>query len=103
MNTTHSDGTAVRPQRPQKMSHVLALSVGAILLVLTAACTTEGQASPQEFRAATTLPGARSATTLVDADACTHVDAPMLDIPNASDSEPQLRIPQPPGWERTTS
>jgi hypothetical protein len=30
-----------------------------------------------------------------------HVDAPMLDIPTARDSEPQMRIPQPPGWERT--
>jgi hypothetical protein len=38
---------------------------------------------------------------LVDAGACTHVDAPMLDIPTVSDSEPQMRIPQPPGWGRT--
>ena len=34
--------------------------------------------------------------------ACTGVDAPMLDIPTASDIEPQMRIPQPPGWERST-
>src|SRR5690242_15857427 len=30
---------------------------------------------------------------------CTHVDAPMLDVPAASDAEPAMRIPQPRGWE----
>lgn len=92
MDTNHSYGKAVKSA---------ALAIGAILITLTAACTTEGQASPEEFLAATTLPGASGTIELVAADACTHVDAPMLDIPTASDSEPQMRIPQPPGWEQT--
>ena len=34
-----------------------------------------------------------------DRGPCTHVDAPMLDVPAASDTEPAMRIPQPRGWE----
>lgn len=33
---------------------------------------------------------------------CEQVSAPMTDIPTRTDQEPRLRIPQPPGWERTT-
>jgi hypothetical protein len=65
MDTNHTGGKAVRPaavagfaataQRPQKMLNVLAMALGAILLALSAACTTEGQASPEEFVAATTF------------------------------------------------
>lgn len=36
-----------------------------------------------------------------DLGPCTHVDAPMLDIPT-SGAEPQMRIPEPPGWARST-
>ena len=33
---------------------------------------------------------------------CTSVDAPMTKIPDHTDEEPLLRIPQPQGWERLT-
>ena len=94
MDINRSDRRAVR---------TAALALGAIFLALTAACTTttEGQAVPEKFSAETTLPGASDTTTLVDAGACAHVDAPMLDIPAVSDSEPQMRIPRPRGWERS--
>jgi hypothetical protein len=36
------------------------------------------------------------------ASECTDVDAPMLDIPAAGDTEPRLQIPQPWGWRPTT-
>src|SRR3712207_3298777 len=36
-----------------------------------------------------------------DRGPCTHVDAPMLDVPASSRSlEPRMRIPEPAGWER---
>jgi hypothetical protein len=56
---------------------------------------------PEMFRADTTLPGASDTATAGDEGACTHVDAPMLDIPTVADSEPRIRIPHPPGWEPT--
>lgn len=36
------------------------------------------------------------------ADKCENVSAPMIDIPTRTDQEPRMRMPQPPGWERTT-
>jgi hypothetical protein len=36
------------------------------------------------------------------ADKCQSVAAPLTDIPTRTDQEPKLRIPVPPGWERTT-
>ncbi|HVQ49324.1 MAG TPA: hypothetical protein VMS92_04685 [Mycobacterium sp.] len=36
-----------------------------------------------------------------DRGPCTHVGTPMLDVPANSSTEPQIRIPQPLGWERT--
>jgi len=37
-----------------------------------------------------------------DRGPCTHVDAPMLDVPASSSSEPRMRIPEPLGWQRDT-
>lgn len=34
--------------------------------------------------------------------ACTKVDVPLLDVGTRTDTEPRVRIPQPPGWERYT-
>jgi hypothetical protein len=70
---------------------------------LTAACTTttQGLALPEKFSVDTALPGTSDTATMGDLGACTHVDAPMLDIPTITDSEPRMRIPQPPGWEDT--
>jgi hypothetical protein len=44
----------------------------------------------------------RGTAVMGDPGPCTHVDAPMLDVPTTSSTEPQMRIPQPPGWERST-
>jgi hypothetical protein len=92
MDINHSNGRAVR---------TAALALGAIFLALTAACTTttQGLAVPEKFSAETTLSGASD--TVGDQGACTHVDAPMLDIPTATDGEPRMRIPTPAGWEPT--
>lgn len=65
-----------------RVAAVLALSVS------VAACAGE-EAAPSENSVAASQ------------EACTKVDAPMLDIPSGDD-EPRLRIPQPPGWERST-
>jgi hypothetical protein len=35
-----------------------------------------------------------------DRGPCTHVDAPMLDVPTSNSSEPRMRIPEVPGWQR---
>ena len=35
------------------------------------------------------------------AEKCQSVAAPLTDIPTRTDQEPRLRIPVPPGWERT--
>jgi hypothetical protein len=35
-----------------------------------------------------------------DRGPCAHVDAPMLDVPVSSSSEPSMRIPEPLGWQR---
>ncbi len=37
------------------------------------------------------------------ADKCQTVSVPMADIPTRTDQEPKMRIPLPPGWERTTN
>jgi hypothetical protein len=34
--------------------------------------------------------------------ACAKGDGPSVDIPAATDTEPRMRIPQPPGWVRNT-
>jgi len=36
------------------------------------------------------------------ADKCSSVSAQLVDIPTRTDQEPKMRIPLPPGWERTT-
>lgn len=37
-----------------------------------------------------------------EADKCQSVSAPLTDIPTRTDQEPKMRIPVPPGWERST-
>jgi hypothetical protein len=36
-----------------------------------------------------------------DRGPCNHVGTPMMDVPASGSSEPQIRVPQPEGWERT--
>jgi hypothetical protein len=67
------------------------------LTVSLAACAPDEPAAAKEFVADTTLSVAGG-----NPGACTPVDAPMLNIPTASDDEPRMRIPQPQGWERST-
>lgn len=49
---------------------------------------------------AVTLAGCSSSKP--SADKCETVSAPLTDIPTRTDQEPKLRIPIPPGWERST-
>lgn len=74
MNTTHSRKKMVR-----------AATVAAALAVSLSACTN-------------VTPGT---VVMGDLGACTHVGAPMVEIPT-SGAEPQMRIPEPAGWERST-
>lgn len=36
------------------------------------------------------------------ADKCQTVSVPLSDVPTRTDQEPRMRVPVPPGWERTT-
>jgi hypothetical protein len=36
------------------------------------------------------------------ADKCAAVSVQLIDVPTRTDQEPKMRIPLPPGWERTT-
>lgn len=36
------------------------------------------------------------------ADKCESVSAPLSDVPTRTDQEPKMRIPVPPGWERSS-
>jgi hypothetical protein len=36
------------------------------------------------------------------ADKCAEVSVQLIDVPTRTDQEPKMRIPLPPGWERTT-
>lgn len=73
---------------PKKVIIVATAAVG-LLIPLTAFVAGEPTASNGNHVTATDT-----------ANACQHVDAPMVDVPSASDTEPQMRIPQPAGWER---
>src|SRR5258708_4229797 len=55
---------------------------------------------------AVSLPACTSVTrgtaVLGDPGPCAHVNSAMLDVPTTSSTQPQMRIPQPAGWESTT-
>ena len=72
-----------------------AVVAGAAALLLATACTrvvddARVVAAPDMGKAAAT------------ASDCTSVDAPMTSIPDHTDEEPVMAIPQPEGWERVT-
>jgi hypothetical protein len=74
----------------------VALTSGCTKVVTGSALSAPGNTSPTT-NADSVPPSA------VDAAAsCTHVDAPLQDIPAHGDSEPLLRVPQLPGWNRVT-
>jgi hypothetical protein len=69
--------------------------LGATAIVLATACTrvvddARVVAAPDMGKAGAT------------ASDCTSVDAPMTSIPDRTDEEPVMKIPQPDGWERVT-
>src|SRR3990170_6163377 len=74
MNTTQTRKKVVR-----------AATVAAALAVSLSACTN-------------VTPGT---VVMGDLGPCTHVGAPMVEVPT-SGAEPQMRIPEPEGWERST-
>jgi hypothetical protein len=72
-----------------------AVVLAATAMVLATSCTrlvTDARvvAAPDMGKAAAT------------ASDCTSVDAPMTPIPDQTDEEPVMKIPQPEGWERVT-
>lgn len=77
MNTPHIRTAAAR--RCQQSLAVVALAAS------LAACTTV----------------TRGTVVMGDLGPCTHVNAPMVDIPT-SGAEPQMRIPEPQGWAHST-
>lgn len=82
----------------QTLKKVIIIPAAAVgLLVPLTACVGGEPAASKELVAEQTL----RVTTDPGAGACAQVDAPMLDIPTG-DTEPQLRIPKPAGWERNT-
>ncbi len=85
---TREDEATVVTSNDVRRAAIRAAAVLALCVSL-AACT--GEEAPTE----------NSAAAVGNPDACKQVDAPMQDIPT-SDTEPQMRIPQPPGWERST-
>lgn len=105
MTATHTRTKSVRTavlaaiaptaRRSRQMLIALALAVS------LAACAAEKPASSGEFLAEATRPVTSGTATVGDPSACTHVDTPMVDIPSADATEPQMRIPVPPGWERS--
>ena len=52
--------------------------------------------------AALTVTVAGCSSSKPSAEKCQSVSAPLTDIPTRTDQEPKLRIPVPPGWERST-
>lgn len=73
----------------------VAVVAGAAALVLAAACT-----RVVDDARVVAAPGmGKAAATASD---CTSVDAPMTSIPDRTDEEPVMAIPQPEGWERVT-
>lgn len=52
--------------------------------------------------AALVVTGAGCSGNNPSAERCQSVSAPLSDVPTRTDQEPKMRIPLPPGWERST-
>jgi hypothetical protein len=83
--------------RPRKKSIAILAAVVA-LTVPMAACAANEPVASKVLVAERTVQGTIDSA----AGTCRQVDAPMLDIPTAGDTEPRMRIPLPAGWERTS-
>ena len=77
-----------------KLRGVLSATVAAAALFATPGCTRVVIGTPNA--------GTQTAATAAPKrTVCKEVSAPMTAVPARADHEPQLRIPQPPGWQRT--
>jgi hypothetical protein len=81
----------------QTLQKVIVVSAAAVGLTMPLTACVAGDPAASEAKMAE-----RTLTVADAAGACDHVDAPMLNIPTASDAEPRMQIPQPPGWEPIT-
>ena len=78
-----------------RAAHVMTVVACAAAAVLASACTRV----VDDARVVAAADLGKAPATASD---CTSVDAPMVSIPDHSDEEPVMKIPQPPGWERVT-
>jgi hypothetical protein len=69
--------------------------LGATVMVLASACT-------RVVDDARVVAARDMGKAPASASDCTSVDAPMTSIPDHTDEEPVMKIPQPEGWERVT-
>jgi hypothetical protein len=69
--------------------------LGAATIVLVTSCT-------RVVSDARVLAAPDMGKAAASASDCTSVDAPMTPIPDQTDQEPVMKIPQPAGWERVT-
>ena len=72
---------------------MLSATVAAVALFAAPGCT--------KLVTGTAVHGA-GGTTGAKSTVCKQVSAPMTSVPARAAGEPKLRIPQPPGWQRTT-
>jgi Probable lipoprotein LpqN len=79
---------------PTTARHPTAYTAVGLLTLTACGKTTQGAPTPAAAEAGTPAPAA--------GNACASVDVPPLDVETHSDSEPRIRIPRPPGWERFT-
>ena len=71
-----------------------AVLAATLLFVTSCAVTSCAHTTPGTPQAAPEAPTGQAA--------CATVDVPFLDVESHSDTEPRVRIPQPPGWDRYT-
>ena len=74
---------------------MLSATVAAVALFAAPACTRVVTGTPHPGTQAAAVPAPKSTV-------CKQVSAPVTSIPAHAANEPQLRVPQPPGWQRTT-
>jgi hypothetical protein len=97
--------SAVPTPTPSWRTSPTPVTAATLLLALVISGCSGGQtAESSGSSAASAAPAPTTAeATISDAAAqCQPVDAPLTDIPSRGTDEPQLKIPQPPGWEPNT-
>jgi len=73
-------------------------------MALASGCSTVVSGTPVSApgRGSSATTDSVSPSTPDAAASCARVDAPLQDVPSHNDSEPLLRVPQLPGWNRVT-